>query len=69
MKKVYRVDGMVCNHCKNNVEKVISDLAGVISVNVDLSKKTVEVDGSVPVDDIKAAVETAGYDFIGDTGQ
>ena len=66
MKKEMMIEGMSCNHCKMRVEKALGGLAGVSSVEVDLSAKKAivelseEVDGAV----LKEAVEDAGYDVL-----
>lgn len=60
--KTYKVDGMMCNHCRNNVEKTIKALPGVDSVEVDLAAGTARVKGDAAPEAVKAAVEAAGYD-------
>lgn len=64
-KVVYSIEGMACVHCKNNVEKALSALPGVMSVEVDLANKTAVVDGVVDENLVKDAVEKAGYTFCG----
>ncbi|NPE30910.1 heavy-metal-associated domain-containing protein [Methanococcoides sp. SA1] len=59
-----KVGGMSCGHCKMHVEKAISGVAGVSSVDVDLDKGEAEVtyDESVTdIDAIKKAVNDSGY--------
>jgi hypothetical protein len=58
----YTVHGMTCNHCKNNVEKVIRTVNGVESVSVDLQSGIATVTGD-DIDDnaIKEAVESIGF--------
>lgn len=58
----YTVHGMTCNHCKNNVEKVIRTVNGVESVSVDLQSGIATVTGD-EIDDnaIKEAVESIGF--------
>ena len=53
---------MTCNHCKNNVEKVIRTVNGVESVSVDLQSGIATVTGD-EIDDnaIKEAVESIGF--------
>jgi len=38
MKKVIKVSGMTCEHCKARVEKALSSVDGVKSAKVDLKK-------------------------------
>lgn len=58
----YTVHGMTCNHCKNNVEKVIRTVNGVESVSVDLQSGIATVTGD-DIDDnaIKEVVESIGF--------
>lgn len=61
-----KVDGMTCNHCKANVEKGISSVAGVENVEVDLASKTATITGKgVNIDDVKNVVESRGYEWGG----
>jgi copper chaperone len=64
-KKVF-VEGMSCSHCVRHVENALSDIKGVKNVKVDLAKKLaqVEMDIEISDDEIKAAVEDAGYEVL-----
>ncbi len=64
MKKVIKVEGMSCNHCKMSVEKALSALEGVKSAQVDLQKKTATVVLAQDVADeaLKKAVADAGFE-------
>ncbi len=57
----YNIKGMSCNHCRANVERVISQLPGVESVSVDLASATATVTGTASRDEIKEAVESIGF--------
>jgi copper chaperone len=62
--KTLRVPDMHCGHCKAAVEGELSKLSGVQIVNVDLEKGTVKVsydDGTVSTENLKEAIEEAGY--------
>lgn len=65
MKKILLVEGMTWGHCKSTVEAVLGALGGVTKVEVDLSSKTVIVEGE-NLDDIlmKEEVEDAGYEVV-----
>ena len=60
--KVFRVEGMHCEHCKNRVEEVVNDVPGVAG-RVDLKKGELTVSYETDVDDtvIRAKVERVGY--------
>ncbi len=61
----FKIDGMSCNHCKANVTRVISNLASVKNVNVNLSEGTAYVDGTPTDEEVKNAVEAIGFEFKG----
>lgn len=57
----YNISGMMCNHCRANVEKTLAALPGVTSVTVDLAAGTATVEGTAAPADVIAAVEALGY--------
>jgi copper chaperone CopZ len=59
----YRVPGMHCDHCKAAVEAEVGGVAGVESIQVDLDRKLVTVQGR-GIDDrtVRAAIDEAGYE-------
>ncbi|AWK85090.1 heavy-metal-associated domain-containing protein [Azospirillum thermophilum] len=61
----YKVDGMTCGGCARSVTNAITKAAPSAAVTVDLANGTVTVDGGVPADTVKRAVEAAGFDFRG----
>ncbi len=62
---VYKVDGMACNHCKAAVETAISNIGGIKSVTADITNQTVVIEGEANENDIRQAVENAGFKFKG----
>jgi copper chaperone CopZ len=66
MKKKIIVEGMSCGHCVNHVKTALEDISGVIGANVDLATKTalVEANGEIRDEDIKFAIEDAGYEVV-----
>lgn len=65
MKKVMKIEGMSCGHCKARVEKVLNALDGVqATVDLDQKSATVEMSSEVTNDILKKTVEDAGYDVI-----
>ena len=55
---------MSCGHCKMNVEKAVKELDGISRVNADPVTKKVLVEfdeSSTTIEDIKHAIEEAGY--------
>lgn len=65
--KVLRISGMSCTHCKAAVEKALSSVFGVESVEVDLSEGCAYVScGHIVQDDtLMTVVEKAGYEPVG----
>lgn len=56
------IQGMQCNHCKNNVEKVIRSIEGVDSVEIDLKTGNTIIIGDANINDIKNAIKSIGFD-------
>ncbi|MGM9803518.1 MAG: SO_0444 family Cu/Zn efflux transporter [Muribaculaceae bacterium] len=65
MTKEYKVKGMMCVHCKANVEKGLQSIEGVTRVEADLAKGVVYVEGDVPAEVIEAKVKELGYEWVG----
>ena len=61
----YRVNGMTCGGCANAVMRAIKAAAPAADVKIDLSAKTVAVQGDIPAATIQAAVKDAGFEFVG----
>ena len=61
--ETYTVTGMTCGHCVQAVTDELLRLPGVHDVKVDLASGsvTVESDGLVPLDEVRVAVDEAGY--------
>ncbi|WP_167816298.1 heavy metal translocating P-type ATPase [Methanocorpusculum sp. GPch4] len=66
MKKVLTIDGMMCDHCKMTVEKVLSRIPGVVSARVDLKAKTatVELSGNVSDEEFTRVISKSGYTIL-----
>lgn len=67
MKKRILIDGMSCGHCANHVKEALSQLNGVASVDVNLKEKYAILDTNIDVkdEDIKLAIDDAGYEVVG----
>jgi copper chaperone CopZ len=63
----YTVVGMTCGHCVSAVSAELARLPGVRDVEVDLDSGTVTVgsDALLPIDEVRAAVDEAGYQLAG----
>lgn len=63
----YTVKGMTCGHCVSAVSTEVGKVDGVLSVDVDLDTGAVTVNSDEPLapEAIRAAVDEAGYEFVG----
>ena len=67
MKKKILVEGMSCGHCVKHVKEALNELNGVTSVDVNLDAKTAIIETSIEVkdEDIRFAIDDAGYEVVG----
>ena len=61
METLFNVEKMMCGGCEANVKKVLADVSGVDSVEVDLEAKTVTVTGDIDAAVIATTITDAGY--------
>ena len=66
----YTVTGMTCSHCVHSVTEDVGKIAGVRNVEVDLvpggaSKVTITSDAAPAREDVREAVDEAGYELTG----
>jgi len=63
----YTVTGMTCGHCVSAVTEEVTAVPGVTGVDVDLASGRLTVTSDAPVDDddVRAAVDEAGYELTG----
>lgn len=64
-----KIKGMMCPHCEAHVKKALEALDGVESAapDKDAGNAVLTLSQAVSVDAVKAAVEEAGYEFLGMT--
>lgn len=60
--RVFKVDGMMCNHCRANVEKTLQGLQGIDEVTVDLAAGTATVKGDITDEAVIKAITDIGYE-------
>ena len=51
IKKVITIEGMMCEHCKEKVEKALLKLDGITKVKINLKDKTATIYSSVSIPD------------------
>ncbi len=61
MQYEFHVPDMTCNHCKMRIENTVSSLEDIDSVNINLDKKLVAVEGDASEKDIRQAIQDSGY--------
>jgi copper chaperone len=64
--QTYDIAGMTCDHCVRSVTEEVSALEGVFAVQVELvpGKVHVTTRGPVTTDQVREAVEEAGYRLV-----
>lgn len=62
------VEGATCGGCVKSIEKAVSQVSGVTSVNFDLDSKLAKVDGDADKAQIVDAIEMAGFDVVDEAG-
>ena len=65
--KTIRIEGIMCAHCEARIKAAIEAVEGVIKADVSHERGTaeVEISGLVMDEELRAAVENAGYKVIG----
>ena len=67
MIKIVKVEGMMCPHCEASVKKALEALDGVVNAEAkhEEDKVIVNLDKEISEDEIKKAIEDAGYNYNG----
>ena len=65
MKKVLKIEGMMCGHCTGRVEKALNDMDGVQAVvSLDDKSATVTLSKELSDEALVQAVTDAGYEVV-----
>ena len=66
MKKLMKIEGMMCPHCSGRVKKVLEETAGVAAAEVSHETGTADVTLSAELsnEELAAVVEAQGYKVI-----
>ncbi|MFC6906416.1 heavy metal-associated domain-containing protein [Halalkalicoccus tibetensis] len=62
MARTIRVDGMSCEGCESTVVDSLNELSNVEGASADHEAGTVSVEGEADDEELRAAVEGAGYE-------
>lgn len=66
MKKIIRIEGMMCAHCVKHVQDALAAVPGVTGVEVSLEGKNAAVTGgNLSAEQLTTAVKDAGYEATG----
>jgi uncharacterized protein len=63
LKKI-NISGMTCNHCVMNVQKTISSISGIESVEVRLDENAAYVKGNYDENKLRTEIESIGYKVV-----
>ena len=65
MKKTFKVDGMMCNHCRTHVENALNSIDGVKAVvTLDPPAATIEfTKGELPLSELQQVVTDKAGDY------
>ncbi len=63
----FHVEGMTCGGCENSIQRAVGQIPGVEAVRADHAARVVEVRFAAEPDEeaVRAAVEDAGFDYVG----
>ncbi|GAA1361957.1 MULTISPECIES: heavy-metal-associated domain-containing protein [Catellatospora] len=67
VRTTYQITGMTCGHCASAVTRELTALPGVKEVEIDLAAGNAAVvsDAVLPLDEVRNAVDEAGYQLAG----
>ena len=60
----FKINGMKCDGCVENIEKAIKQLPGIEAVEVDLESSMAVVKGAINAESVSSAIDGAGYNAI-----
>lgn len=64
MQNLFKIKGMMCSHCKANVEKNLVKVEGVTAVQVELEQGVAYVEGDFDPQRIIETIESLGYEYL-----
>ncbi|MBQ0084443.1 MAG: heavy-metal-associated domain-containing protein [Clostridiales bacterium] len=65
MKKIIKIEGMMCEHCKKSVTDALEKICGEGKVTVSLEQKNATIETTADNTVLKEAVENIGFDVLG----
>lgn len=65
--KTFTISGMSCGGCVNSLTRVLRTVPGIEPITIEVGKAALRIDtDTVTEDTIKAAVERAGFELVGE---
>ncbi len=66
MKKLIKIEGMTCDHCKKRVYDGLKEIEGITSVNVDVESKQaiINLKNEISNEEIIKIIDEIGYDVV-----
>ena len=61
-----KIEGATCGGCAKSIEKAINQVTGVSSVAFSLDTQLAQIEGTADHEQLVDAIESAGFDVIGD---
>lgn len=62
MKYTFISEQISCGHCKMRIEKALNEAPGITQAEVDVEKKQIFLESTLPSDEIVGLIDEAGYD-------
>jgi copper chaperone len=67
IEKTFTIEGMSCGGCVNSLTRVLKSVPGIEPVTVEVGRAVLRFDpAQITPDTIKAAVDRAGFEVIGE---
>lgn len=67
VEKTFKIDGMSCGGCVNSLTRVLKTVPGIEPLKIEVGKASLRLDSDTVTDDaLKAAVERAGFQLVGE---
>ena len=61
----FRIKGMMCNHCKANVEKALAGIDGVNAIRMELAEGIAYIDGeNIDSQKVISTINGIGYECV-----
>ena len=66
VEKTFIINGMSCGGCVNSLTRVLKTVPGIEPIKIEVGKANLRLNDTVSTDAVKAAVERAGFQLVGE---